>query len=565
MTERQIPILQIAAGLEHTQHLCGQAASHLRNQIGTDATGRISIETLESDYQIAANDLVVSTTWLAVARQLLGYAERFGTLEKSLALLFAAEAIEKTMRSFQRRPEEFGFNATQAASLAHEPAIHDIIRSAFRSERWSEVAREVLERGGAGELGLNGDQEMMRQAIRSLAEEKIAPTASSIHRNDLLVPEEIIREVARIGCFGLSIPKAYGGIFEDVGNMGMVIATEELSRISLGSAGSLITRPEIVAKALLKGGTQDQKAKWLPLIAKGEKMVAVATTEPDHGSDLAQIRFRATRADGGGSAGLTAGWRLTGEKTLATFAGRAEILLVLARTDPDVAKRHRGLSLFLVEKPAFRDGPNDRGKFRYEQPKGGTLEGSAIPMIGYRGMHTYALKFEGYFVPPENLIGGESGLGQGFYLQMAGFEGGRLQTAARANGLMEAALEKTLAYVRQRHAFGRTIADFQLTHEHLVRMAMLLQASRQFSYHAARAMDQGDANILPSMAKFFSSRVAQEVTYRAQQLHGGMGYTEEFDVSRHAADARVLTIFEGAEEVLSSRVIARFLLEKQVS
>lgn len=248
------------------------------------------------------------------------------------------------------------------------------------------------------------------------------------------------------------------------------------------------------------------------------------------------------------------GWRLNGTKMWCTYAGRADLLMVLARTDPDRSQGHRGLSLFIIEKPA-----SDGHSFEV-RANGGRLSGRAIATLGYRGMHSFEVVFEDVFVPAENLIGESSGLGRGFYLQMYGFGGSRLQTAGRALGIMSAAFAEALSYVRQRTVFGRALIAYPLVRHKLVQMAMQLEAARQLTYSAARQVDQGDGAVAAAMAKLLTARFAERITREAQQLHGGMGYAEEFPVSRHFVDARVLAIFEGAEEVLALRVIARSLL-----
>ena len=351
-----------------------------------------------------------------------------------------------------------------------------------------------------------------------------------------------------MGGFGLSVPEEYGG-FASGGEsdyMGMVVATEELSRGSLGVGGSLITRPEILTRALVKGGTEEQKQEWLPKIASAETMVAVAVTEPDFGSDVAGIKVTATPRD--------EGYVINGVKTWCTFAARADVLMLLARTDPDRSKIHRGLSLFIVPKP--------RGEghgFTFKQDGGGKLEGRAIDTIGYRGMHSYEVAFEEWLVSADNLVGGEEGLGKGFYLTMEGFENGRLQTAARAVGVMQAAYEAARDYARERVVFGRPIGDYQLTQVKLARMAVLIQTARQFMYKVARLMAAGEGTLEASMVKAYVCRAAEWVTREALQVHGGMGYAEEFPVSRYFVDARVLSIFEGADETLALKVIARRL------
>jgi (2S)-methylsuccinyl-CoA dehydrogenase len=293
----------------------------------------------------------------------------------------------------------------------------------------------------------------------------------------------------------------------------------------------------------------------LPKLASAEVLAAVAVTEPDFGSDVAGIVTSATPTGGG--------WLINGVKTWCTFAARADVLMLLARTDPDRSLSHRGLSLFIVEKPrgdghgfVFAQDPDDR-------PAGsgaGRLEGRPIDTIGYRGMHSYELSFEDWFVPDANLVGGSGGLGKGFYLQMQGFENGRLQTAARALGIMQAAYEAASSYAANRTVFGSPIGDYQLTQAKLGRMAVIIAATRQSSYHVARLMAQGEGTLEASMLKAYVCRAAEWVTREAMQIHGGMGYAEEFPVSRYFVDARVLSIFEGADETLALKVIARRLI-----
>jgi len=328
----------------------------------------------------------------------------------------------------------------------------------------------------------------------------------------------------------------------------MIVITEELSAASLAAAGSLITRPEILTKALLKGGTEAQKRKWLPPVAAGELMVGISVTEPDTGSDVASVRCRAERVD--------SGWAITGAKAWCTFAGRANVLALLARTNPDLKLGARGLSLFIVPKEPFHGH-----EFEVQQPGGGTLTGKADATPGYRGMHSFTLGLDRYHVPAENLIGERDGEGKGFYLQMAGFAAGRLQTGGRASGLAQVALETTATYASERRQFGRPIGEFQLTQYKLGRMATHLAAARQLTYAAARAMDRDEnVSLEPSMAKLFASDVAVWVTQEGQLLHGGWGYAEEFAISRQVCDALVLPIFEGVKPILELKVIARGLL-----
>ena len=413
--------------------------------------------------------------------------------------------------------------------------------------------------GTEGDRHLDADFALVRQTFHRFAEEQLRPRAEHIHRANTDIPEDVIAGLAEMGALGLSIPEEYGG-FAGGGEsdyLGMVVATEELAWGSLGAGGSLITRPEILARALVAGGTEEQKQRWLPELASGAVMNAVAVTEPDFGSDVANITTSATPTAGG--------WLVTGVKTWCTFAARADVIMLLARTDPDRSKAHRGLSLFIVEKPrgdghgfVFTQDPASEG--RSHAP--GRMEGRPIDTIGYRGMHSYEIAFENWYVPADHLVGAEAGLGRGFYLQMAGFENGRLQTAARALGVMQAAYEAAYDYAANRVVFGRPILDYQLTRAKLTRMAVLIQCTRQFSYDVARLMSKGEGTLEASMLKAYVCRAAEWVTREAMQIHGGMGYAEEFAVSRYFVDARVLSIFEGADETLALKVVARRLIEQ---
>jgi (2S)-methylsuccinyl-CoA dehydrogenase len=311
----------------------------------------------------------------------------------------------------------------------------------------------------------------------------------------------------------------------------------------------LITRPEILTKALLAGGSEAQKGEWLPRIAAGEIMVAISVTEPDTGSDVASVKVRAERGEENGKAG----YFISGAKAWCTFAGRANVIAMLTRTDPDPKKAAKGLSLFIVPKDSF---PGH--EFVMKQPGGGTIEGKADRTPGYRGMHSYTLQVDRYFVPQENLVGSE---GQGFYLQMNGFAAGRLQTGGRASGLAQAAIEAAAVYANERSQFGQPIGSYGLTKYKLGKMAVEIAAARQITYHAARLFDADEKRSLePSMAKLFACDVAVRTTQEAQLLHGGWGFAEEFPVCRYVLDALVLPIFEGVKPILELKVIARGLL-----
>ncbi|HEX3425143.1 MAG TPA: acyl-CoA dehydrogenase family protein [Acidimicrobiales bacterium] len=524
----------LKAALAAADDVIGQAAAHL----GAQGPGTVDAN------QVVAYDLAHGAAGVAVARAAADYGAH-GDTEAALACAFVADAVFELAAMVLGRESQWGVT-TDALGGAM-----GVVR-AYRDPAF--VASLATTEGPRH---LDGDFEMVQDAFRRFAEDKIRPVADEIHRSNGDIPEEVIEGLAEMGCFGLSVPERYGG-FASGGSsdlLGMVIATEELSRASLGVGGSLITRPEILTRALLKGGTEEQKQAWLPLIAAGERMVAVAVTEPDYGSDVAGLKVSATPAPGGG-------WVINGVKTWCTFAARAEVLMLLARTDPDRSRAHRGLSLFIVPKPRT-DG---RGFVIDQATLGaggsGRLEGRPIDTIGYRGMHSFELAFSDWWVPAESLIGGEAGLGRGFYWQMEGFEAGRLQTAARAIGVMQAAYEAARDYAAQRVAFGRPIADYQVTQARLGRMAALIQACRQHMYGVARLMAGGAGSLEASMLKAYVCRAAEWVTRQAMQVHGGMGYAEEFPVSRYFVDARVLSIFEGADEVLALKVVARRLVEQ---
>jgi (2S)-methylsuccinyl-CoA dehydrogenase len=478
--------------------------------------------------QVLAYDVAHAAAAIRTAEAAAGYGAQ-GDIEARIACAFAADALADLAARTTGRARAWGVAADWMTPA--EPFV-----SAFRDP-------EFL----AGHL--DADFELVRETFHRFAEEQIRPRAEHIHRANTDIPEEIISGMAEMGGFGMSVPEAYGGFATggEADYMGMVVATEELSWGSLGLGGSLITRPEILTRALVYGGTEAQKKQWLPKLASAEVLAAVAVTEPDYGSDVANIVTSATRVEGG--------WLINGVKTWCTFAARADVLMLLARTDPDRSLAHRGISMFIVEK-SRADGKG----FELTSESGGKLEGRPIDTLGYRGMHSYELAFENWFVPEANLIGGEEGLGKGFYLQMQGFENGRLQTAARALGVMQAAYEAAVTYAAERTVFGSPIGDYQLTQAKLGRMAAIIQATRQCSYHVARLMAGGEGALEASMVKAYVCRAAEWVTREAMQIHGGMGYAEEFAVSRYFVDARVLSIFEGADETLALKVIARRLI-----
>jgi (2S)-methylsuccinyl-CoA dehydrogenase len=504
--------------------------------------GKLSVAKLDQ-HQVLAYDLAHAAAAVEASRVMCGYGE-LGEMESMLARAYIADAFADIVSRLIGRDTLWGVDpATLSPAQAFVSAHRD---PAFLEELADQCAKH-----GTGPTHLSEDFELVAETFRRFAEDKIRPVAEHVHRTNGDVPEDVINGLAEVGGFGLSVPEEYGG-FASGGEqdyIGMVVATEELSRGSLGIGGSLVTRPEILTRALVAGGTEEQKHAWLPRIATGELMAGIMVTEPDYGSDVAGVKVTATHTDGG--------WLVNGVKTWATFAGRANVLMLLARTDTDRSKGHRGLSVLIVEKPQA-----EGHAFAFDDGRGGKMEGRAIDTIGYRGMHSYEVAFDNWFVPADNLIGGEGGLGRGFYLQMAGFENGRLQTAARAVGLMQAAFEAGLSYAQERKVFGQSVFDYQLSKAKIARMAALIQAGRQSSYDVARKMAAGEGTLEASMVKAYVCRAAEWVTREAMQLHGGMGYAEEFPVSRFFVDARVLSIFEGADETLCLRVIARRLAER---
>ncbi len=534
MSPAPTDLTAVTALVDASEAAVGRATARLAELGGPDAG------------QTLAYDLAHAASAATMARVLLAYGAR-GETEGEIAAAFAADCAHDLIARRIGREHLWGDDTFTAADRETLARHRDPARLAALAEL-------------PGARHLDDDMEMVQDTFRAFATNVVRPHAEHVHRTNGDVPEEIIRGVAELGAFGLSVPSAYGGFSEGGQDeyLAMVVATEELSRASLGIGGSLITRPEILTRALVKGGTEEQKQHWLPKLASAEAMVAVAVTEPDFGSDVAGLTVTATPAPGPGG---VAGWAINGVKTWCTFAARADVLMLLARTDPDRSKAHRGLSLFVVPKP---QGDGHGFEFTQDAVDGrvGRISGRPIDTIGYRGMHSYEVALEDWWVPADHLIGGDAGLGRGFYLQMEGFENGRLQTAARAVGVMQAAYDAALDYARERTVFGARVVDYELTRAKLGRMVVLVQASRQSAYHVARLMAAGGGATEASMVKAYACRAAEWVTREAMQIHGGFGYAEEYPASRLFVDARVLSIFEGADETLCLRVIARRLLDR---
>ncbi len=520
-----------------------KALSHVRAHCESD--GRLNGARLD-EFQQATSELAVCTAELQCAENYLHYADSRGELEQQLANAFTAEVMANIQGRLGRSPQDYGLEAADVAKLAFEHGRQHLSISNLES-----LGRKIVASGGdLGDRGLDEEKLLMADTFRQFTEQVVKPLAEDIHRQDQIIPDEILEGVRELGCFGLSVPQKYGGLLPDdqEDNLGMIVVTEELSRGSLGGAGSLITRPEIMARALIEGGTEQQKSEWLPKIAVGDPLCAIAITEPDFGSDVASMKLKATQTEDG--------WVLNGAKAWSTFAGKSGVLLTLARTDPDPSLGHRGLSLFMVEKPAF-----DGEEFEVEQPGGGKLSGKAIATLGYRGMHSFNLFFDDFFVPSSHMIGEGQGLGKGFYFTMRGFMGGRIQTAARACGVMQAAFECGLNYALDRKVFSKPIAEYQLTLVKFAKMAMYLGASRQFTYKVGRMMDEGGGQMEASLVKLLACKLSEWISREAMQIHGGMGYAEETAASRFWLDARVLSIFEGTEETLALKVVGRNLIE----
>ena len=482
-------------------------------------------------------------------------------LDLRLALIFAVVAIRSTLARIDNLFLELDLDRSDVDSLSTSVEWAALRRAYGLGTALAAAGKAVAATAGdIGHVRLSEPLEMARDAFRRFAAEVVAPEAAAIHRHDLTVSEKLLAPMREMGVFGLGIPEQFGGSAPDdlSDALMMVVVTEALSEASLAAAGSLITRPEILARALLSGGTEAQKARWLPQIAVGDPLCAIAITEPDYGSDVASLALRATPVEGG--------WLLNGAKTWCTFAGKAGLLMVVARTGVDKSAGFRGLSVMLVEKPSY-----EGHEFEYTQEStnrtGGKLSGRAIRTIGYRGMHSFDLAFDDFFVPDDCVVGGAAGLGKGFYYTMAGMVGGRMQTAARALGVMRAALVAALRYASERKVFGAPLIDFQLTQVKVAEMASRFVACRKLAYSVARMLGSGDGRSISSeasMVKVLACRSAEMITREAQQIHGGMGYAEETAVSRYFVDARVLSIFEGAEETLALKVIARGLLERAI-
>ena len=522
--------------------------------------GALDAERVDAQ-QPACFELAWASAELLAAEAVMNTASEQGALDDRLSLSFAVEAIQTILSRLESIYRDLNLDLGALSSFSVSAPFIALKAKVLASSTLSTLGQAVsAARDELAKIHLDDDLTLAQDSFRRFSAQQVAPLASDIHRQDLTVPEVLLKPLREMGVFGLSIPERYGGSApEGSDNTLMMIAvTEALSEGSLAAAGSLITRPEILARALMHGGTEAQKAYWLPKIAVGEPLCAISITEPDFGSDVASLSLKATRTEGG--------WLLNGAKTWCTFAGKAGLVMVVARTDADKSSGYKGLSIMLVEKPVY-----EGHEFKFVQGTkentgggtkgGGTLTGRAIPTIGYRGMHSFDLAFENFFVPDRCVIGEEMGVGRGFYFTMAGMVGGRIQTAARACGVMRAALSAAIQYALDRQVFGAPLASFSLTQVKLARMAARYNACRQLTYEVGRRLESGGDRMEASLVKLLACRSAELLTRESLQIHGGMGYAEEMAVSRYFVDARVLSIFEGAEETLALKVVARSLLE----
>ena len=512
--------------------------------------GKIDASALERE-QRAAHGLAWIATYVEALVQIASYARRmdgegrFGEMESLLVQIGAAEYLSQlsggvTMSQGETaRLHELGVKESdQAAFLT--PAVRALMRSSTPESRARVVALIKDSQGNAtfGDTGLDETLAAIREEMRRFSDAEIIPHAQGWHLKDEYVPLELIAQMSELGVFSLTLPEEYGGL--GLGKEAMCVVSEELSRGYIG-VGSLGTRSEIAEELILNGGTDAQKAEWLPRIASGEVLPTAVFTEPNTGSDLASLSTRAVR-DGDV-------YRITGQKTWITHAARADLMTVLARTDPK-EKGYRGLSMFLAPKPRG----TDENPFPAEGMSGGEIE-----VLGYRGMKEFEISFDGFAVPAANLLGGVEG--QGFKQLMQTFEAARIQTAARAIGVAQSALDLGLRYGMERVQFGKPIIAFPRVSDKLAMMAAEILMARQLTYFAAREKDAGRrCDLEAGMAKLLAARVAWAAADNALQIHGGNGFALEYPVSRVLCDARILSIFEGAAEI-QAHVIARRLLE----
>ncbi|HLS58240.1 MAG TPA: acyl-CoA dehydrogenase family protein [Paracoccaceae bacterium] len=512
-------------------------------------SGRISNAALEAD-QAAAHGFAWLATYVESLTQLAAWARRLseaGNLGETERLIltigfgeYAAQiagGIPMSQTEFAR-PEEIGVDAATVAAFRDATASLVHGNSDANRRRLAEIMADSAGSATVGATGLDDEYEMIRDQFRRFAEDRVVPFAHGWHERDELIPLEIIEEMGELGVFGLTIPEEFGGF--GMSKTAMCVVSEELSRGYIG-VGSLGTRSEIAAELILGGGTDEQKAEWLPKIASAEILPTAVFTEPNTGSDLGSLRTRAVREGDD--------YIVTGSKTWITHAARADLMTMLVRTDPETTD-YRGLSMLLAPKPRGTDA----APFPAEGMTGGEIE-----VLGYRGMKEYELGFDGFRVPAANLLGGREG--EGFKQLMQTFESARIQTAARAIGVAQNALELGLRYAQERKQFGKALIAFPRVYGKLAIAAVEIAIARQLTYHAAREKDGGRrCDLEAGMAKLLAARIAWSTADNALQIHGGNGFALEYPISRVLCDARILSIFEGAAEI-QAQVIARRLLE----
>ncbi|MFK7875319.1 MAG: acyl-CoA dehydrogenase family protein [Paracoccaceae bacterium] len=513
--------------------------------------GRVASDLVESN-QTAAHGLAWLATYRESLLQMQKWAEKlsaddkFGELEQLIHQIAFGEYLWQIYGGIQMnqgeivRLQDLGVGQEDQRALMH-PAVMQLTQTGNTQAarmRLVELMQEQAANITVGASGLEDELEMIREQFRRYAIDKIEPVAHEWHLKDELIPMEIIEELAEMGVFGLTIPEEYGGL--GLSKASMCVVSEELSRGYIG-VGSLGTRSEIAAELIIAGGTEAQKQKWLPQLASAETLPTAVFTEPNTGSDLGALRTRAVK-DAQGD------YTITGNKTWITHAARTQVMTLLARTNPD-STDYKGLSMFLAEKtPGTDDAP-----FPTDGMTGGEIE-----VLGYRGMKEYELAFDNFHVKGENLLGGEEG--KGFKQLMETFESARIQTAARAIGVAQSALDISMQYAEDRKQFGKSLINFPRVASKLAMMAVEIMVARQLTYFSAEEKDEGRrCDLEAGMAKLLGARVAWACADNGLQIHGGNGFALEYKISRVLCDARILNIFEGAAEI-QAQVIARRLL-----
>ena len=544
---------QLKALFATTEHALGAAENFLsvaRARLIASVAPSGVVEPLRfAAEQFASHAFAWMASYVEALRQIRNWAVRldeagmFGEIEALIIEIAYGEYLAQLAGGIPMaqgefaRPQDLGLADSEIAPLrAGEAGALSAGLGAARLKLGTRLADSGDQ--ALGHIGVDDPTlEMIRDQVRRFAEREVAPYAQEWHRRDQLIPLPVIEDLAEIGVFGMTIPEEYGGL--GLGKTAMSLVSEELSRAYLG-VGSLGTRSEIAGELIRLNGTAAQKARWLPAIASGEVLPTAVFTEPNTGSDLASLQTRAVR-DGGV-------YRIFGAKTWITHGARSDLMTLLARTDP-TERDYPGLSMFLAEKP--------RGSDQDPFPAPG-MSGTEIPVLGYRGMKEYEIAFDGFAVPAEGLLGEVEG--QGFKQLMATFESARVQTAARAVGVAQNALELGLAYALGRSQFGRKLIAFPRVAGKLALMATETMVARQLTYFAAREKDRDRrCDIEAGMAKLLAARVAWSNADNALQIHGGNGYAIEYPISRVLCDARILNIFEGAAEI-QAQVIARGLI-----